>query len=69
MRDPDDDMFRDSMGRREARRSGFYEPSISTRGSRSLQRKRRRRPNWPWIVFGLTLIGAATMLGMRFGWK
>jgi len=67
MRKPDEDAFRDSVKPREKSRSGFYEPSISTRGSRTLQRRRRRASVWPRVAFGLVLVGAVVMLWVRFG--
>lgn len=67
MRKPDEDAFRDSVKPREAAKSGFYEPSISTRGSRTLQRHGRRRSIWPRVAFGLVLVGAVVMLWVRFG--
>jgi len=67
MRTPDEDAFRDSVKPRDAVKSGFYEPSISTRGSRNLQQRHRRRSLWPRIAFGLILIGAAVMVWVRFG--
>ena len=67
MRTPDEDAFRDSVKPREATRSGFYEPSISTRGSRTLQRRSRRKSIWPRIAVALVLIGAVVMVWMRFG--
>ena len=67
MRKPDEDAFRDSVKPREAVKSGFYEPSISTRGSRTLQRGRKRRSIWPRVAVALVLVGAAVMLWVRFG--
>ena len=67
MRTPDEDAFRDSVKPRDAVKSGFYEPSISTRGSRTLQKRHRRRSIWPRIAVGLVLIGAAVMVWVRFG--
>ena len=67
MRTPDEDAFRDSVKPRDAGKSGFYEPSISTRGSRKLQMRHGRRSLWPRIAVGLVLIGAAVMVWVRFG--
>ena len=67
MRRPDEDAFRDSVKPREATKSGFYEPSISSRGSRTLQRRRGRQSIWPRIAVGLVLIGAVLMVWVRFG--
>ena len=67
MRHLDEDAFRDSVKPREAVRSGFHEPSISTRGSRTLRHRHRRRSLWPRVAVGLVLVGAAVMLWVRFG--
>ena len=66
MRSTDEDAFRDSVKPREAVRSGFYEPSISTRGSRNLQRRHRRKALWPRFAIGLVLVGAFVILWVRF---
>jgi hypothetical protein len=66
MRSTDEDAFRDSVKPREPSRSGFHEPSISTRGSRTLQRRHRRRSLWPRVAIGLVLVGAVVMLWVRF---
>ena len=66
MHSTDEDAFRDSVKPREAVRSGFYEPSISTRGSRNLQRRHRRKALWPRFAIGLVLVGAFVMLWVRF---
>lgn len=66
MRSTDEDAFRDSVKPREAVRSGFHEPSISTRGSRTLQRRQRKKALWPRFAIGLVLVGAIVMLWVRF---
>jgi hypothetical protein len=67
MRKPDEDAFRDSVKPREAVRRGFHEPSVSTRGSRTLQRGRKSRSIWPRVAVALVLVGAVVMLWVRFG--
>jgi len=66
MREPDEEVFVNSVRSTDSMRSGFYEPSISTRGSRSLQRKYRRRARWPWFIFWLLAVCGAAMLYFRF---
>jgi hypothetical protein len=50
-----------------SKRSGFYEPSISSRGTRNLRVDSKRFPLWPKVVFVLIAICAALMLWVRFG--
>src|SRR5215211_5360329 len=67
MRKIDEDEFRDSFRSPDSTRSGFYEPSISNRGRRTLQSARKRRPAlWPRVAIGLILVATVLMLWFRF---
>ena len=68
VRNTDESDFRDSVRPRGVHQSGgFYEPSISSRGSRTLQHKAKRRSIWPRVALGLILVGALVLLWVRFG--
>ena len=66
MRRLDGDAFSESFGS-HSNRSGFYEPSISSQGTRKLKTKSKRYPLWPKMVVALLLICAALMLWVRLG--
>ena len=67
MRRTDEDAFRDSFRGSDSKRSGFYEPSFSNRGTRKLQAAYKRRPIWPKVAVVLILVCAALMAWVRFG--
>ena len=67
MRKTDEDSFRDSFRGSESKRSGFYEPSFSNRGTRKLQADYKRSPIWPKVAVGFILVCAALMAWVRFG--
>jgi len=69
MRKPDEEAFRDSFRSSDQTGSGFYEPSVSNRGTRTLQRGRKQRPLWPRVAIGLILVAAGLMLWVRFGMR
>ena len=62
----DGDAFRESLGS-HSKRSGFYEPSFSNRGTRKLKTEFKRYPLWPKVAIALVLICAALMLWVRLG--
>ena len=66
MRKLDEEAFRDSVRSPDSISSGFYEPSFSNRGTRTLQRARKRRPIWPRVAIGLILVATVLMLWFRF---
>ena len=67
MRKADENAFRDSFRSTDSTQSGFNEPSVSNRGTRTLKANVRRpaRPLWIWLAAALILIAAALMLWMR----
>ena len=65
VRKVDEEAFRESTRPPDSRGSWFYEPSVSTRGGRDLQRKHKPRAIWPWIVFWLIAIAGTAILWSR----
>ena len=66
MRKLDGNALRESFAS-DSKRSGFYEPSFSNRGTRQLKTNSKRYPLWPKVAIALVLICAALMLWVRFG--